>query len=725
MGKILVNKTASDSSDFGAKNQMENIMKKNNDNNEKKIETVDVKLQKNVESAAKVNQQRADQKSPNSQKEQKLQPQRENEKRSDRQKSDAHDAKSDQAAKNITIDNGAKGGQAVGGPAPDKSVEEKASGAHEQKKSDDAVNVTLGRGVAGTAVSKLVQSGQSDNKTSRLINVTEHTDDSRDQKLGDDKKVAEKNSTQQSAKQPSKLEKLPVKAAPLVLGAERSVESELISEDADAFESAKDPDDHAASAKTADNFANRPMRRRPIAGLAMDVKSSAMLHKHNHFAVGQSEEAQDETKEPTAASEPRFSKPKATLIAVAVALIVGIVGGLIVWLTNRPETQYCLVQFESNGGSEVESDEVVCGELVDQPNNPSKDGFDFQGWVYANEPFDFTSRAINEDIILVAKWQVQEGVETVTVKFDSDGGSEVHEQKIAKGKKASAPVGVTRKDYDLVGWYLGDTKFDFAKTAVEQNITLKAKWERKKEQSNNQNNSNTSRPNNSNNNSNNSTNNNSSDKKPSTTVTGIFVASQKMKRGDVSRVEVSISPNTAKYKLTVVSTNNAVATCAVSSGNQLECSAVGEGKATITVRDNNSNRSASFEITVEPVQTTEPEQPSEPDIVPVESISISGAPETMTVGDGATLTAVVTPDSAADRTVSWTSDNSSVIEVRQDGTIVAKNEGTAVITAIAGGKYQSVRITVNKKQEVVDPVDPGDGGDEGGEEENPEGGESQ
>ncbi len=565
---------------------------------------------------------------------------------------------------------------------------------------DDVVAVQVGRGVSGNTVSRGIQASSA-NKTSRLINITEHDGAS-------EKKVELKDGhSVKSATRSS------VKVTPLVLGSGRDTETELISEDADVL--IEDENEGGRSDEKGLGYTGRPQARpRPLAGLSMDVKSSSMMHRRNHFTTEHEEKTEEAA--PVALGEPRFSKPKATLIAVGVALLVGVIGGLIVWLTNRPATQYCLVQFESNGGSEVESSEIVCGNLVEQPNNPSKEGFDFQGWVYANEPFDFTSRTIDEDMILVAKWQVQEGVETVTVKFDSDGGSKVHEQKIAKGKKASAPVGVTRDGYDLVGWYLGDTKFDFAKTAVEKDLTLKARWERAKEQNTNQNNRNnnssSSRPGN-NSSSNNSNGGPSDNSKPSTTVTGIFVASQKMTQGDIARIDVSISPATAKYKLVTVSTNNAVATCAVTSANHLECSAVGEGTATITVRDNDSNRSASFEITVEPMRSTEPEQPEQPDITPVETIAINGNPETMKVGDTARLSAIVLPENATNRNVSWLSNNSGVITIDGNGNIAAVGVGQAEITAIAGGKNVSVVITVTENSGTGESPDiPGTGGGE-------------
>ena len=43
----------------------------------------------------------------------------------------------------------------------------------------------------------------------------------------------------------------------------------------------------------------------------------------------------------------------------------------------------------------------------------------------------------------------------VTVKFDSDGGSEVAVQKIEKWETAETPAAPTKKGYKFKGWYDG------------------------------------------------------------------------------------------------------------------------------------------------------------------------------------------------------------------------------------------------------------------------------
>ena len=66
--------------------------------------------------------------------------------------------------------------------------------------------------------------------------------------------------------------------------------------------------------------------------------------------------------------------------------------------------------------------------------------------------------------------------EVYTVTFDSYGGTPVPpKQEVEYGLTATEPAAPEKTGYTFDGWYLGDEKYDFS-AAVEQNITLTAKW---------------------------------------------------------------------------------------------------------------------------------------------------------------------------------------------------------------------------------------------------------
>ena len=107
-----------------------------------------------------------------------------------------------------------------------------------------------------------------------------------------------------------------------------------------------------------------------------------------------------------------------------------------------------------------------------------------------------------------------------------------------------------------------------------------------------------------------------------------------------------------------------------------------------------------------------------PQPVPVSSVSISGSGVSdgklsLKLGASVQLTATVTPSNATDKTVSWTSSNSSVAKV-SDGKITAVKAGTATIAATAGGKTASVVVAVADNPVPVESVSvSGDGVSDG------------
>lgn len=81
-------------------------------------------------------------------------------------------------------------------------------------------------------------------------------------------------------------------------------------------------------------------------------------------------------------------------------------------------------------------------------------------------------------------------------------------------------------------------------------------------------------------------------------------------------------------------------------------------------------------------------------VIPVESVSLDKTELKLAKGGNAKLTATVLPADATDKTVTWTTSKDKVAAVAADGTVTAVGEGTAVITATAGGKTAQCTVTV-------------------------------
>ena len=81
--------------------------------------------------------------------------------------------------------------------------------------------------------------------------------------------------------------------------------------------------------------------------------------------------------------------------------------------------------------------------------------------------------------------------------------------------------------------------------------------------------------------------------------------------------------------------------------------------------------------------------------IPVSGITLDKTELALTVGDAAAqLTATVAPDNATDKTVTWSIDKTSVATVDATGKVTAVAEGEATITAKAGDKTATCKVTV-------------------------------
>ena len=152
--------------------------------------------------------------------------------------------------------------------------------------------------------------------------------------------------------------------------------------------------------------------------------------------------------------------------AIAAAMAIGI----FVYALNN--SKY-IVQFDTDGGSKIESQSVKKGQSAKEPASPKKDGYVFVEWQLDGKKYDF-SRKVNKNIKLTAKWKPEI---YVNVTFDSDGGSEIGPIEILSGTSIDEDSIDTpsREGYTFEGWYVGDRKYDFSKK-ITSNLTLTAKW---------------------------------------------------------------------------------------------------------------------------------------------------------------------------------------------------------------------------------------------------------
>ncbi len=154
-------------------------------------------------------------------------------------------------------------------------------------------------------------------------------------------------------------------------------------------------------------------------------------------------------------------------------------------------------------------------------------------------------------------------------------------------------------------------------------------------------------------------------------------------------LKATVSPSNASYDgMTWTSTQPRVASVSDSGF----VTALSEGSTTITVMA--GGKTASCSITVSSK------------MVSVSAVSLDKTSLSMTVGDAQSLVATVSPQNATDKSVAWSSSNTTVATVSSSGLVSAKAIGSTIITVTTndGGKKATCSITVQKNKIAVESI---------------------
>ena len=135
-----------------------------------------------------------------------------------------------------------------------------------------------------------------------------------------------------------------------------------------------------------------------------------------------------------------------------------------------PDPTYYKVVFDTDGGTEVETQTVKEGELATE-KTPTREGYRFKGWLLENSSYDFSS-PVTENITLVAAWERIQ----YHVYFDTQGGSAISPLLVNAGGTATKPADPKLSGYAFITWTLDGESYNFA-TTVNQDITLVAQYQ--------------------------------------------------------------------------------------------------------------------------------------------------------------------------------------------------------------------------------------------------------
>jgi len=134
------------------------------------------------------------------------------------------------------------------------------------------------------------------------------------------------------------------------------------------------------------------------------------------------------------------------------------------------------INFESNGGSSIDSITQDYNTIVTEPSEPTREGYTFARW-YTSGAFStvFTFNTMSaSNMTAYAKWNAK----SYTITFETNGGSAVTAKTQNYATNVTAPTNPAKTGYTFDGWY-SDSAFVNAftfSTMLAENITLYAKW---------------------------------------------------------------------------------------------------------------------------------------------------------------------------------------------------------------------------------------------------------
>lgn len=97
-------------------------------------------------------------------------------------------------------------------------------------------------------------------------------------------------------------------------------------------------------------------------------------------------------------------------------------------------------------------------------------------------------------------------------------------------------------------------------------------------------------------------------------------------------------------------------------------------------------------------------EPEVEQVISVESVTISKNTAELTIGETLQLSASVSPSTATNKEITWSSSNQSVVSVNASGLVTAVGEGTTIISASADGKKGECTVSVKKSFVAVSEV---------------------
>ena len=249
------------------------------------------------------------------------------------------------------------------------------------------------------------------------------------------------------------------------------------------------------------------------------------------------------------------------LVAIAIIIVV-----IILTLGSKKYT----ISFNTDGGNSLESITAKEKETITLPI-AVKEGYIFNGWTNESGEIIPSIYVVTKDVTLKATW-ISETADTITIKFDTDGGSKIDDMIVVKGETLKLPQNPTKEGYKFKTWVDKNETPIYDEALLSEDTTLKAVWEKVENKSTSSNNSNSSG--------------NSQTENKTVQATGVKLntTSKSMTVNTTDKLVATIEPSNASDKTVTWSSDNTSVITVDKNGN---IKAVGLGEANITVKTAN------------------------------------------------------------------------------------------------------------------------------------------
>lgn len=165
---------------------------------------------------------------------------------------------------------------------------------------------------------------------------------------------------------------------------------------------------------------------------------------------------------------------KKKILSILLILVVGLV--LTGCGCEKEKKKMYTIEFDTVGGNTIPSQTVEEGSFVTKPEDPTKEGYVFNGWEYEGERYTFNTTVVR-NMTIVATWKTGGSSQSsYYVNFDTDGGNQIYPSSVKTGEAVMRPNDPVKEGYTFKYWSLNGVQYDFS-TPVTGAITLKAIWE--------------------------------------------------------------------------------------------------------------------------------------------------------------------------------------------------------------------------------------------------------